>query len=181
MSDYCAMDVKCKKLIDASIKNCVVCAVEFIKNKCNVNEAEGRCYSRYPLIEAVFHSDGVILDLLLKCENINLEVILHGITPLGYACGEASLDNIRKLLERGAKINGSSIYECSPVNVAVASGRGNSLKFLLGFDTCSQPTKSIPLYIEYECLLRSAKHILDEKEDKDAITCYEVLLEYGSK
>lgn len=172
MSDYCTSFIdlgkRCENLDDSSKNNCSVCTTFFIKMGHNPNQGFGKYYPDYPLINSVFHRDGDVLDILLEYENIDLNVAKHGITALGYASAESSLDNIVKLLNKGSNINGVSCFMLSPVFIALSAGRGTNFKFLLGYKP----------FIDYDVLLRYAKEILEKKEDKNTDKCYDIILNY---
>lgn len=152
----CSLPQPCKNLENASDNNHPECVKKFLELGHNINEG-------YSLINCMNHENGGCLDLLL-IEGVNLEIVKNGITVLGYASGNGNIEIVKKLINRGAKIDSRCPF--TPIFVAIANGRGNVLKILLN---------EKPKY----CLnsaLRFAKYTLEEKKDKDEETCYDILV-----
>jgi len=150
-------------LTDAVSEDHPDCLRKLINEGQDVNE----CYKRhYALIDSLNNNDNKCLDVLLRCENLNLEVKMHGITALCFAAGSGNDEAVIKLLNKGAKLNNDSWI--TVVDSAISSGRGNALRILLFED---------PKF-DYNYSLKCAKDILDKGEDKDLMTCYDILIKY---
>ena len=163
MSDYCHPDI-----VVAAYDNCVVCVKKYIALKVDVNKKVDRACA---LINSLNHKDGKILDLLLECEDIDLNASMWGIPAICYAAGNSSLDNLKKLVNKGSRILGEECGMSCPMFSAYANGRGNNLKFLLS-------TEAGKKYIVYDYIVAANFRNLEEKKDKDEESCYDIFLKH---